>query len=149
MVTITVFLPLVGVLILGFISKDNEDALKRTALVVSVLAFIASLVVVGQFDFGATSYNSYQFEVSETWIGAINANYHVGVDGISLPLLVLSTFVMVLAVIYSWNNWDEPKNPKAFLILMMILATGMNGTFVALDLVLLFIFFEVVLLPKS
>ena len=145
--TITVFLPLVGVLILGFISKDNEDALKRTALAVSVLAFIASLVVVGQFDFGATSYNSYQFDVSESWIGAINANYHVGVDGISLPLLVLSTFVMVLAVIYSWNNWDEPKNPKAFLILMMILATGMNGTFVALDLVLFFIFFEIVLLP--
>ena len=145
--TITVFLPIVGVLILGFTSKDNEDALKRTALAVSVLAFIASLVVVGQFNFGATSYNSYQFEVSETWIGAINANYHVGVDGISLPLLVLSTFIVVLAVIYSWNNWDEPKNPKAFLILMMILATGMNGTFVALDLVLFFIFFEIVLLP--
>ena len=54
---------------------------------------------------------------------------------------------MVLAVIYSWNHWEEPKNPKAFLILMMILATGMNGTFVALDLVLFFIFFEVVLLP--
>ena len=112
-----------------------------------MLAFIASLVVVGQFDFGATSYNSYQFELSESWIGAINANYHVGVDGISLPLLVLSTFIVVLAVIYSWNNWDEPKNPKAFLILMMILATGMNGTFVALDLVLFFIFFEIVLLP--
>ncbi len=145
--TITVFLPIVGVLILGLTSKDNEDALKRTALAVSVLAFIASLVVVGQFDFGATSYNSYQFEVSETWIGAINANYHVGVDGISLPLLVLSTFIVVLAVIYSWNNWDEPENPKAFLILMMILATGMSGTFVALDLVLFFIFFEIVLLP--
>jgi NADH-quinone oxidoreductase subunit M len=145
--TITVFLPLVGVFILGFISKDNEDALKRTALVVSVLAFVASLMVVGQFDFGATSYNSYQFEVSETWIGAINSNYHVGVDGISLPLLVLSTFIVVLAIIYSWNNWDEPKNPKAFLILMMILAMGMNGTFVALDLVLFFIFFEIVLLP--
>jgi NADH-quinone oxidoreductase subunit M len=54
---------------------------------------------------------------------------------------------MVLAVIYSWNHWDEPKNPKAFLILMMILATGMNGTFVALDLVLFFLFFEIVLLP--
>ena len=54
---------------------------------------------------------------------------------------------MVLPVIYSWNHWEEPKNPKAFLILMMILATGMNGTFVALDLVLFFIFFEIVLLP--
>ena len=145
--TLTVFLPVVGALLLGFINRDNEDALKRTALVVTLLAFAASIGVVLGFDFSGGSYNTYQFEVNETWIGAINSNYHVGVDGISLPLLVLSTFVMVLAVIYSWNHWDEPKNPKAFLILMLILATGMNGTFVALDLVLFFIFFEVVLLP--
>ena len=145
--TAVVFLPVVGALILGFIKSDNEDALKSTALVVTVLAFLASVGVVVGFDFSGGAYNTYQFEVSETWIGAINANYHVGVDGISLPLLVLSTFVMVLAVIYSWNHWEEPKNPKAFLILMLILATGMNGTFVALDLVLFFIFFEVVLLP--
>ncbi|HEU4321336.1 MAG TPA: NADH-quinone oxidoreductase subunit M [Acidimicrobiia bacterium] len=145
--TVTVFLPVLGALLLGFIKKDNEDALKRTALAITVLAFIASTVVVANFDFGGGTYNTYQFEVNETWIGAINANYHVGIDGISLPLLVLSTFVMVLAVIYSWNHWEEPKNPKAFLILMLILATGMNGTFVALDLVLFFIFFEIVLLP--
>jgi NADH-quinone oxidoreductase subunit M len=145
--TLTVFLPVVGALLLGFIKRDNEDALKRTALAVTVLAFLASVGVVVGFDFGASGYNTYQYEVNEPWIGAINANYHVGIDGISLPLLVLSTFIMVLAVIYSWNHWEEPKNPKAFLILMLLLATGMNGTFVALDLVLFFIFFEIVLLP--
>jgi NADH-quinone oxidoreductase subunit M len=145
--TIIVFLPLLGAVVLGFIPRDNEDALKQTGLAATVLAFLASIVLIAQFDFAGGPYNTYQFEVDQTWIGAINANYHIGVDGISLPLLVLSTFVMVLAVIYSWNHWDEPKNPKAFLILMLILATGMNGTFVALDLVLFFIFFEVVLLP--
>ncbi|HEX9847985.1 MAG TPA: NADH-quinone oxidoreductase subunit M [Acidimicrobiia bacterium] len=145
--TVTVFAPVVGALLLGLINRDNEGALKWTALVVVALAFIASILVVAGFDFGGGGYNSYQFEVNETWIGAINANYHVGVDGISLPLLVLSTFIVLLSVIYSWNHWDEPKNPKAFLILMLILATGMNGTFVALDLVLFFIFFEIVLLP--
>src|SRR3970040_2392184 len=145
--TLPVFIPLAGALVLGAIPRDNENALKRLALVVSVAAFVASLVVIGQFDFSGAPYNTYQFEVNESWIGAINANYHVGIDGISLPLLVLSTFVMVLAVIYSWNHWEEPKNPKSFLILMLILATGLNGTFVALDLVLFFIFFEVVLLP--
>ncbi len=145
--TLIVFLPLLGALVLGFIPRDNEDALKQTGLAATVLAFLASLVLIAQFDFAGGPYNTYQFEVDQTWIGAINANYHIGVDGISLPLLVLSTFVMVLAVIYSWNHWEEPKNPKAFLILMLILATGMNGTFVALDLVLFFIFFEVVLLP--
>jgi NADH-quinone oxidoreductase subunit M len=145
--TIIVFLPLVGALLIGFIPKANEDGIKRTGLAVTSLAFLASLFLIMQFDFGRGGYNTYQFDVNVPWIGAINANYHLGVDGISLPLLVLSTFVVVLAVIYSWNHWDEPKNPKAFLILMMILATGMNGTFVALDLVLFFIFFEVVLLP--
>ncbi len=145
--TLTVFIPLAGALLLGAIPKDNENALKRTGLVVSMAAFVASLVVIGQFDFSGQPYNTYQFEVNQSWIGAINANYHVGIDGISLPLLVLSTFVMVLAVIYSWNHWEEPKNPKAFLILMLILATALNGTVVALDLVLFFIFFEVVLLP--
>ena len=145
--TLTVFLPLVGVVFLGLIPKENESALKTTGLAASIMAFVASLILIARFDFSSNTYNTYQFEVSETWIGAINANYHVGIDGISLPMLVLSTFVMVLAVIYSWNHWDEPKNPKAFLILMMILATGMNGTFVALDLVLFFLFFEIVLLP--
>lgn len=145
--TVVVFLPVVGALLLGFIKRDNEDALKRTALLITVLAFLVSLGLVAGFDYSGTPYNTYQFEVNQTWIAAINANYHIGIDGISLPLLVLSTFVVVLSVIYSWNHWEEPKNPKAFLILMLILATGMNGTFAALDLVLFFIFFEVVLLP--
>ncbi len=82
-----------------------------------------------------------------TWIAAIDSGYHIGIDGIQLPLLVLSTFITVLAVIYSCNHWPEPHNPKAFLALILVLATGMNGTFVALDLVLFFIFFELVLLP--
>ena len=141
--TIIVFLPVVGALFLGLISTDNENALKRTGLLTSVLTFVASLVLIGRFDFSSSSYNSYQFEVNETWIGAINANFRLGVDGISLPLLVLSTFVMVLAVIYSWNNWDEPKNPKGFLILMMILATATYGRLVAHYLVPLFVFSEI------
>ncbi|MFQ5522395.1 MAG: NuoM family protein [Acidimicrobiia bacterium] len=145
--SLVVFLPLVGALLLGFIPRDNENALKGVGLVAALASFLASLGVIAGFDLNAGGYNSYQFEVNLPWIGAINANYHIGVDGISLPLLVLSTFIVVLSVIYSWNHWDEPKNPKLFLILMMILATGMNGTFVALDLVLFFLFFEVVLLP--
>ncbi len=145
--TLIVFLPLAGALLIGIIPKTNELALKGTGLLVAVAAFVVSLGVIAQFDFSGLPYNTYQFEVDVPWIGAINANYHLGVDGISLPLLVLSTFVMVLAVIYSWNHWEEPHNPKAFLILMLILATGLNGTFLALDLVLFFIFFEVVLLP--
>src|SRR6185503_15445209 len=68
-------------------------------------------------------------------------------DGISLPLLLLTMLVTPLVIIYSWNHFPEPHNPKAFLILILILHTGMIGTFVAQDLILFFVFFEVVLLP--
>ena len=142
-----VFLPLAGMLLLGFVPKEREEAVKGTALLFAVAAFVLSLVAIARFDFGATAYNSYQFEVNTNWISAINANFHLGVDGISLPLLVLSTFMVVLSIIYSWDHWEEPRNPRAFLMLILLLSAGMNGTFVALDLVLFFIFFEIVLLP--
>ncbi len=143
--TVVVFLPVLGALLMAAIPRSNENAVKRLGALVAVATFLLSLVIAFNFDYDRAS--AYQFEVSHSWISAINANYHVGIDGISLPLLILSTFIVVLSVIYSWNHWEEPRNPKAFLILMLILATGMNGTFAALDLVLFFIFFEVVLLP--
>ena len=74
-----------------------------------------SLVVVARFDYDKTS--TLQFSVDKRWIDVISSRYHIGVDGISLPLLVLSTFITVLCVIYSWNHWPEPHNPKAFLAL--------------------------------
>ncbi len=140
-----VFLPVLGALVLAAIPKANELAVKGWTLLVTVITFILSVVVALGFDLSRTE--TYQFGADLPWISTINARYHIGVDGISLPLLVLSTFVVVLCVVYSWNHWDEPRNPKGFLLLTLLLATGMNGTFVALDLVLFFIFFEVVLLP--
>src|SRR5207244_10799066 len=72
---------------------------------------------------------------------------HIGVDGIGLPLLPLSALITVMCVICSWDCFPELYNPKAFLILVLVLETGMNGTFGALDLILFFVFFELVLLP--
>ena len=143
--SLIVFLPVIGAMVLLAIPKANETAIKAWALFVSLVTFIVSVGVVAAFDFGDTS--RFQFAVDRSWIAAIGARYHVGVDGISLPLLALSTFLVVLSIVYSWNHWDEPRNPKGFLALLLILATGMNGTFVALDLVLFFIFFELVLVP--
>ena len=88
-----------------------------------------------------------QFVVDNEWIPFINSRYIVGLDGISLPLLALTVLVVPLCVIYSWNHLPEPGNPKAFLILLLILETGMIGSFLAQDLILFFVFFEVVLLP--
>ena len=88
-----------------------------------------------------------QFVVDKSWIDVINSRYIVGIDGISLPLLALTLLIVPLCIIYSWNHFPEPHNPKAFLILILVLETGMIGTFVAQDLILFFVFFEVVLLP--
>jgi NADH-quinone oxidoreductase subunit M len=85
--------------------------------------------------------------VNSTWIESIGARYHVGVDGMSLPLLLLSLLVCFLCMIYMWWHIPAPGKTKALFALVLLLETGMNGTFVALDLILFFIFFELVLVP--
>ena len=143
--TLIVFLPLVGALVLALIPRRFEAGIKWTALVTTGVTLVLAGIMVSLFDFSATQ--EFQFGVDVEWIATINANFHIAVDGISLPLVVLSTLIMFLSVIYSWDHWPEPHNPKLLMVLAMILATGMAGTFVALDLILFFVFFEVVLLP--
>jgi NADH-quinone oxidoreductase subunit M len=145
LLSLVVFLPAVGMGIVMLIPRSDEPLIKLTGLITTFASFVFSLVVVARFDYDKTS--ALQFQVDKRWIDVINSRYHIGVDGISLPLLVLSTFITVLCVIYSWNHWPEPHNPKAFLALLLLLEVGMNGTFVAQDLILFFIFFEIVLLP--
>jgi len=143
--SLIVFLPLVGAALVLLIPRAQELAAKWVALLFSLGAFGVSVYAVVGFEFDTTE--QFQLGTDLSWIPAIGSRFHIGIDGISLPLLVLSTFITVLAIIYSWDHWPEPHNPKGFLALMLVLATGMNGTFVALDLVLFFIFFELVLLP--
>jgi NADH-quinone oxidoreductase subunit M len=143
--SLIVFLPLVGAGVVMAIPKANEELQKMTALAFAGVTFVLSVLLAFAFDYGAAG--AYQFGADLNWITAINSRYIIGVDGISLPLIVLSTFITVLAIVYSWEHWPEPHNPKAFLVLILVLATGMTGTFVALDLILFFVFFEVVLLP--
>jgi len=143
--SLIVFLPIVGALVTMLIPRAYEAAIKWTAVITAGATLALAIVMASRFDYGAAS--TFQFGTDLQWIEAINANYHIGVDGISLPLVMLAALVTLLAVIYSWNHWPEPHNPKLFIVLIMILATGMTGTFVALDLILFFVFFEVVLLP--
>ncbi|HEX9855842.1 MAG TPA: NADH-quinone oxidoreductase subunit M [Acidimicrobiia bacterium] len=145
LLSLVVFLPVVGAAAVLLTPKANEEAQKALALGFAGASFILSVVLAIQFDFGAA--HEFQAGTNLEWIDAINSRYHIGVDGISLPLVVLSTFITVLSILYSWNHWPDPHNPKAFLTLILVLATGMTGTFVALDLILFFVFFEVVLLP--
>ena len=108
--TLIVFLPLVGALVALAIPKEREEAVKMWSLLVSGVTLLLAVAVAVRFNLGAA--DSFQFEVNVPWIGAIGANYHIGVDGISLPLLVLSALVVVLCVVYSWTHWDEPRNPR-------------------------------------
>jgi len=143
--TLAVFLPLLGAAVMMLMPRESEGALKLTALATTLATMGVGIYLLADFDYNRS--DQLQFVADEKWIDVINSRYLVGIDGISLPLLALSMFITVLCVIYSWDHFPEPHNPKAFLILMLILETGMNGTFAAQDLILFFVFFEVVLLP--
>ena len=143
--SLVVFLPLVGAIVMMVIPKAEEELHKLVAIVASLAALAVGIYVLINFDYDASG--ELQFVVDKSWIDVINSRYIIGLDGLSLPLLVLSLVVVPLCIIYSWHHIPEPGNPKAFLILILILGTGMNGTFVSQDLILFFVFFEIVLLP--
>src|SRR5438105_3300396 len=140
-----IFVPLVGALVLVVVPRSQEPAIKAVALLTALATGAVGVYLLTHFDFDRTG--ALQFTVNNRWIDVIHSRYHIGIDGISLPLLALSMLVSVLCVVYSWDHFPEPHNPKAFLILLLVLETGMNGTFVAQDLILFFVFFELVLLP--
>ncbi len=143
--SLAIFIPLVGAAVMMIIPRAQEELHKWIALLTTTLVFAVTILVAVYFDYDNSG--QLQYVVNHNWIEAINSRYIVGVDGISLPLLLLTALIVPSVVIYSWNHWPDPKNPKAFLILTLVLETGMVGTFVAQDLILFFVFFEIVLLP--
>ena len=143
--TVATFSPLVGALVMFLIPKEKEYEHKIIALITSLWVAFVGLMLLIWFDLDATE--KLQYVVDKSWIDAIHSRYVVGLDGISLPLLLLTVLIVPLCIVYSWNHFPDPKNPKTFLILILVLETGMIGTFVAQDMVLFFVFFEVVLLP--
>lgn len=143
--SILVFLPVVVALIIMAIPKVKEELIKQMALGASILTLLWAIVLTIRFEISDAE--TLQFVVDTEWITAIGSRYILGIDGIALPLILLTVLVVPLCIIYSFNHWPEPRNPKAFLSLILILETGMVGTFVAQDLILFFVFFEVVLLP--
>jgi len=143
--TVGTFLPLVGVLIMLFIPKAEEALIKTVAIATAIATLAVGIYTMVQFDFGNAG--AMQFVAKHDWISVIKSSYYIGLDGISLPLYILSMVITVLVMIYSWDHVPSPGNPKAFFILMLILQTGMAGTFISRDLILFFVFFELVLLP--
>ena len=139
------FIPLAGALVMMAIPKEHESAHKSVALWTSFAAAFVGILLLFNFDYDNAG--ELQFVVDESWIDVINSRFIVGLDGMSLPLLLLTLGIVPLCIIYSFGHFPEPHNPKALLSLILVLETGMVGTFVAHDLILFFVFFEVVLLP--
>jgi NADH-quinone oxidoreductase subunit M len=143
LISLVVFLPTIGALIVAFENKEDANTLKQTAMVVSVLTFIVSLgFVFGGFN---RDLSGYQFTETYKWIPAFNINYEVGIDGISLLLVLLTTFLTPIAILSSWNSIKDRM--KEYMVFLLFLETGMLGVFVSLDLFLFYVFWEVTLVP--
>jgi NADH-quinone oxidoreductase subunit M len=143
--TLVVFLPLGGAVLLfpaGLLAPPIRDAVWRWgALVVSTAAFVASLGMLGAFEAGRPGF---QLVERAAWVGFLNFRYTVGLDGISVFLVLLTTFLTPLALLASWKI---ERQVPAYLASMLVLETAMLGAFVALDLLLFFVFFEGLLFP--
>lgn len=142
--SVTTFLPLVGALIV-YLSRGDDEAAKRNsrwiALWTTLITFAVSVILVMRFD---ASNPDFQFVEKANWL-ATGITYHMGVDGISLPLVILTTAVMPFCIIASWKS--VTNRVREYMMAFLILETLMIGTFSALDLVLFYLFFEGGLIP--
>jgi NADH-quinone oxidoreductase subunit M len=141
--TIVTFLPLAGAILLAFFPRRDRDV-RYFALGISLITLLASLHLPWYFDRGNSGF---QFEQNIPWIPHPNIHYHLGVDGISLWLVILTTFLMPLCVLISWKGIHD--RVKEFFILMLVLETAMIGVFIALDLFLFYFFWEATLIPMA
>jgi NADH-quinone oxidoreductase subunit M len=144
-VSLATFLPIAGVIVLLFLPGAHERLVLLVGTVFAGAALVVGIILALRFDYSVG--DQIQFEVNAQWIPQIDATYHIGLDGMSLPLFVLSLLLSFLCLIYMWWHIPSPGKPKAFVALVLLLETGMTGTFAALDLVLFFIFWELVLVP--
>src|SRR6202790_3499998 len=140
--TVLTFLPVAGTLALLLLRSDDHLWIRRLALITAVAEFAISLLLLRGFESGATGY---QFEEFRAWIPQPPIHYHLGVDGLSLFLVLLTTLLTPLSILASWKSIDQ--RVKGFFISLLVLETGVIGVFVSLDLFLFFLFWEVMLIP--
>ena len=142
--SVITFLPLVGALFILVVRGDDEVSARNArwvALWTTLVTFVVSLLLLPGFD---AAQPGFQFVEKKPWLGDIAA-YHMGVDGISLPFVLLTTFLMPFCILASWESVH--KRVREYMIAFLVLETLMIGTFCALDLVLFYFFFEGGLIP--
>jgi NADH-quinone oxidoreductase subunit M len=145
LLSVIIFLPLVGALI-ALLLGTNRTVLKVWALVVTAADLVLACLLWGFFDYGQ---EGMQFVDRMTWIEGLGISYHVGVDGVSLWLLILSALLSTVAVLVSWRLLaGRPEaDARAYIFFLLLLETGVLGVFAAVDLVLFYIFWEAMLVP--
>lgn len=137
--------PLIGALIVLLIPAKKSELIKRTAFIITLLIALFSILLAVRFDKASTEF---QFIQSNSWISAFNVNFAVGVDGISLVLILLSTILVPIVILATWHESDTGRwNTKIFYVLILVLETLMIGVFAATDLFLFYVFFEAMLIP--
>lgn len=146
LLSMTIFLPLLGALVI-FLNRENgrlaqTDNAKWVALWSSVVTLILTFILWGNFNPGTADF---QFEEKLQWMPLLNIGYHVGVDGISLPLIILSALLIPICVLASWTSIEE--RVSEYMISFLVLETMLLGMFSALDFIVFYIFFEGVLIP--
>lgn len=130
--------PIIGAISLTFV--NNESKIKIISLIISIINFILSLIIWIKFD---ENYHSYQF--IEEWASISYCHFHLGIDGISLPFVILTTFIIPICILASWTSIK--KNIKYFYILFLVLESLLIAVFIVLDLLLFYITFESCLIP--
>ncbi len=141
--SLVVWTPILGgVWVLLASGARNAPAVRKIALIVSLLTFLMSLPLWGQFDI---STHQMQFEEKSLWIASFGIYYHLGVDGISMPLIILTTFTTVLVVLAAWEVIQY--KPAQYMAAFLVLEGLMIGAFAALDAMLFYVFWETLLIP--
>ncbi len=142
LLTYIIFLPTTGALLLLFLKKENIRLIKIAGLIISLITFLLSVVVYTQFNANEVGI---QFYHKVPWIESLDVSYFVAVDGISILMVMLTTFLTPIALLSSWNSIE--KRVKEYIMMMLFLETGMLGVFCSLDLFLFYIFWEAMLIP--
>lgn len=142
--TLLVFLPAIGAILVALLPRERGDLLRAVALATTLIVFAVSLILWLSFQSGMPGF---QFEEQAAWVPDLGITYHVGLDGISLPLVLLTTLLTALAVLSSWRAIQD--HVKTYMALMLLLETGMLGVFVSLDLFLFYVFWEASLIPMA
>ena len=140
--SLLIFFPILGAIVLLFINKENGRAIRWVTLIFAFVEFIFSLPLFFGFD---PKTAAMQFVEDWWWIQSYGISYKLGIDGISLFLVLLTTFLTILCILCSWTAITF--RVKEFMISFLFLETGMIGALVALDLVLFYVFWEVMLIP--